>query len=109
MALSDELAALQALHQRGALTDEEYSRAKARLLSEGAAPGSAAQPPPALAAVNALRRSRGDRWLGGVCGGLAPATGMESWVWRLLFALLLLCGGLGLVLYLLLWIFVPTE
>ncbi|MGE5731074.1 MAG: SHOCT domain-containing protein, partial [Gemmatimonas sp.] len=36
MALSDELAKLQALHQRGALTDDEFSRAKARLL-DGAA------------------------------------------------------------------------
>ena len=36
MALSDELAKLQELHQRGALTDDEFSRAKARLL-EGAA------------------------------------------------------------------------
>ena len=31
MALSDELTKLQDLHQRGVLTDEEYSRAKARL------------------------------------------------------------------------------
>ena len=64
---------------------------------------------PGLAAVNAFRRSRSDRWIGGVCGGLAKVTGVESWVWRLLAAVLLLFGGAGLLVYVLLWIFVPEE
>jgi phage shock protein PspC (stress-responsive transcriptional regulator) len=34
---------------------------------------------------------------------------MEPWVWRLLFAVLFICAGAGLLLYLLLWIFVPSE
>lgn len=106
MALSDELSKLQDLHQRGALTDDEFARAKARLLDGGAAAPAESS---ALAAVNALRRSRSDRWIAGVCGGIARATGMESWVCRLLFAVLLLFGGAGLVVYLLLWIFVPSE
>jgi Putative stress-responsive transcriptional regulator len=109
MALSDELTKLQDLHQRGVLTDEEFSRAKARLLDASAAPTAASTPSPAVAAINALRRSGSDRWIGGVCGGIAGATGVNSWVWRLLFALLLFCAGAGFVLYLLLWIFVPTE
>ena len=62
-----------------------------------------------LSAVNALRRSRDDRWIAGVCGGLAKSTAMESWVWRLIFALLLLFGGAGLLAYALMWIFVPAE
>ena len=41
MALSDELSKLQELHQRDALTDEEFTRAKARLLNE---PGAASPP-----------------------------------------------------------------
>jgi phage shock protein C len=109
MALSDELTKLQELHQRGVLTDEEFSRAKARLLDESPAPAATSTPPPAVAAINALRRSGTDRWIGGVCGGIARATGVDSWVWRLLFALLVFCAGAGVVLYLLLWIFVPTE
>ena len=44
-----------------------------------------------------------------MCGGIAEATGVDSWVWRLLFILLLLFWGTGLVLYVLLWIFVPKE
>ena len=106
MALTDELAKLEDLHRRGALSDEEFARAKAHLLDGAATPDSTAGP---AAAINALRRSSGDRWIGGVCGGIGRATGIDSWVWRLLFALLLLCGGAGLVLYVLLWIFVPAE
>ncbi len=107
MALSDELAKLQELQQRGALTDDEFARAKARLLG---APGpTVGDASPGLAAVNAFRRSRSDRWIGGVCGGLAKVTGVESWVWRLLAAVLLLFGGAGLLVYVLLWIFVPEE
>jgi phage shock protein PspC (stress-responsive transcriptional regulator) len=106
MELSDELAKLQELHQRGALSDEEFARAKARLLGT---PAGAHAPSPAIGALNALRRSRSDRWIAGVCGGIARATGVESWIWRLLAAVLLLCGGAGLLVYLLLWLFVPSE
>jgi phage shock protein C len=109
MALSDELAKLQDLHQRGALSDDEFARAKSRLLDAPAAPPGAAAPAPAIAALNALRRSQSDRWIAGVCGGIARATGVESWILRLVFAALLLCGGFGLLIYLLLWLFVPNE
>jgi phage shock protein PspC (stress-responsive transcriptional regulator) len=103
MSLADELHKLEELRQRGALSEAEFERAKARLLE------SPASPPPALQAVNSLRRSASDRWLGGVCGGLARATGLESWIWRLIFAVLACFGGAGVVVYLLLWIFVPRE
>ena len=62
-----------------------------------------------LTKLDALRRSATDRWIGGVCGGLGVATGVESWIWRLIFSVLLLFGGSGLIVYLLLWIFVPNE
>ena len=106
MSLSDELNRLDELHRRGALSDDEFARAKARLLNGAAPPREA---PAALDAVNRLRRSRADRWIAGVCGGLASATGLESWVWRLIFALLFLLGGTGILVYLLLWVFVPGE
>lgn len=108
MVISDELGKLAELHQRGVLTDEEFARAKARLLGGQAAPGPAATPP-FLSGINALRRSNSDRWVAGVCGGVARATGIESWVCRLLVAALSLFGGFGVVVYLLLWIFVPLE
>jgi len=105
MALSDDLNKLAELRASGALTEEEFVSAKARLLGAQ----SARADEPVSAAVNALRRSRNDRVLGGVCGGMARATGVESWVWRLLFAVLFIFAGAGLLLYLLLWIFVPSE
>jgi phage shock protein C len=106
MSDSDELGKLGELHRSGVLSDEEFARAKARVLGGGAQARSEA---PAVAAINALRRSRDDRWVGGVCGGIAQVTGLATWVWRLLFALLVLCGGAGLLVYLLMWILVPLE
>jgi len=57
-----------------------------------------------------LRRSRTNRWIAGVCGGLAEFFGLSSFWFRLLFVILLLPGGLpGLLPYLLLWIIIPLE
>ena len=67
MALADELIRLEQLHARGALTSEEFARAKARVLESGLAGGGGAGQSPAVQAINRLRRSRTDRWLGGVC------------------------------------------
>ena len=111
MSLADELAKLDDLKTRGVLSAEEFQRAKQRLL-DGAAPAAGVSGPgasPGVAAVNAMRRSASDKWLGGVCGGLGRATGLESWVWRLIFAVLFLFGGTGILIYLLLWIFVPAD
>ena len=59
MTVSEEIAKLHELHARGALTAEEFARAKARILgTEPPAPGSFA--------VNRLRRTPGDSWIGGV-------------------------------------------
>ncbi len=111
MSLSDDLARLHELHRAGALSDEEFAAAKARAIAAGGggAAGPGADATAAVQAVNAMRRALADRWVGGVCGGLAAATGLQAWVWRLLFVLLALWGGAGLVLYALLWIFVPSE
>jgi phage shock protein PspC (stress-responsive transcriptional regulator) len=105
MGLADELNKLAQLRANGGLTEEEFKDAKERLLN----PGEARTPDPLASAVNTFRRSRTDRWFGGVCGGIARSTGMEAWVWRLLFAVLFICAGAGLLLYLLLWVFVPSE
>ena len=78
---------------------------------------SAAQPGAAGASdfsdfFNALRRltkSKRDEWLGGVCGGLGEHTPLPSWVWRLVFLLLLCCYGTGVLLYVLLWICLPEP
>ena len=104
MSIADDIAKLDELRASGALSAEEFERAKARLLDAGPLAGSTG-----MEAVNNLRRSTGDRWIGGVCGGIAHATGVDSWIFRLIFGVLFLFGGTGVLLYLLLWIFVPEE
>ncbi len=56
-----------------------------------------------------LMRDMDDRFLGGVCSGLGHYFGMESrWV-RLLFLLLFIFWGTGLLVYIILWIVVPAA
>jgi phage shock protein C len=62
-----------------------------------------------MAEVKKLYRSRRERIIGGVCGGLADYLEMDPTVVRLLFILLALLGGPGLILYLLMLFIVPVE
>jgi phage shock protein C len=105
MSFSDEMAKLAELRDRGTLTEEEFAQAKTRLLKTGAA----VTMDPLFSGLNALRRSSTNRWIAGVCGGLAKVTPMESWLWRLLIVLLTIFGGAGLILYILMWVFVPQD
>jgi phage shock protein PspC (stress-responsive transcriptional regulator) len=105
MALADEFSKLAELRAKGDLNEDEFKRAKERLLNTEPTGSN----DPLASAVNTFRRSRTDRWFGGVCGGIARSTGMEAWMWRLLFTALFICAGAGLLLYVLLWIFVPSE
>lgn len=102
MSIADDLTRLEQLRDRGSLSAEEFQRAKSRLLS------TPHPTEPALQAINGFRRSATNRWFGGVCGGLAVSTGMEAWIWRLLFVFAL-CTGFGFLIYLALWIFVPLD
>ena len=54
-----------------------------------------------------LTRSRTDKMIAGVCGGLAEALDIDSTVVRLLFILLALLGGHGILIYLILWVIMP--
>jgi phage shock protein PspC (stress-responsive transcriptional regulator) len=65
--------------------------------------------PPPGAPARALRRSRGDRKLAGVCGGLGAYTNTDPIIFRVLFAVFTLFGGFGLLLYGVAWLFVPEE
>ncbi|MFD2090249.1 PspC domain-containing protein [Blastococcus deserti] len=55
-----------------------------------------------------LRRSRTDKILGGVSGGLADYSGIDALLWRVGFVALTLAGGTGIVVYLLLWVLMPA-
>ena len=57
-----------------------------------------------------LRRSRRNRVIAGVCGGLAEFFGIGSFWFRLAFLIALLPGGIpGILVYLLMWIIIPSE
>jgi phage shock protein C len=59
---------------------------------------------------NKLRRSRSDRWVAGVCGGLGEFFGINTFWFRLLFIILGLPGGLpGIIPYVILAIIMPME
>ena len=56
-----------------------------------------------------LRRSRSNRMLSGVAGGVAKHLGLDPLVVRFAFVGLTLAGGFGLVVYVLLWVLAPIE
>lgn len=56
-----------------------------------------------------LYRSTTDRWMAGVCGGLADYFRVDATLIRLLFVLLTICGGIGIPLYVLAWLIIPRE
>lgn len=105
MSIAEELERLQTLRDRGAISDEEFTRAKAQVLDEPAASRSGSH----RSFLHQLARSRSDRVIGGVCGGLGNNTDLPSWAWRVIFCLTLLYFGAGLLIYILLWIFLPQE
>ena len=59
---------------------------------------------------NKLRRSRHNRIVAGVCGGLGEFFGIPAFWFRLLFIILLIPGGVpGLVPYIILWVVIPKA
>jgi phage shock protein C len=56
-----------------------------------------------------LYRSVTDKMVAGVCGGLAVYLTIDSTVVRILFVLIALFGGSGVLLYIVLWLVIPTQ
>lgn len=105
MSIAEELERLQALRDRGTISEEEFARAKAQVLDAPAGARSGGH----RSFLQQLARSRSDRIIGGVCGGLGHYTDLPSWAWRVIFCLTLLYFGAGLLIYVLLWIFLPEQ
>jgi len=60
-------------------------------------------------AVRALRRSKSNRIIAGVCGGLSEFFGISAFWFRLALILALLPGGVpGILIYAILWIIIPA-
>lgn len=56
-----------------------------------------------------LYRSESNRVIAGVCGGLADYFGIDATILRVIFVFITLFGGSGIILYVILWVVVPSE
>ena len=59
--------------------------------------------------MSSLTRPRGDRWIAGVCSGLARRFGMSPNTMRLIFVLSCLLPGPQFIVYIVLWVLMPDE
>ena len=64
----------------------------------------------ATAQVKKLRRSRSDKMVAGVCGGVSKMIGVDAAILRIVLVAATLLGfGTGAVLYVAAWILMPEE
>lgn len=57
-----------------------------------------------------LARSSSDKWIAGVCGGIARYFGWDAAVLRLVYVLLTVCTAFcGVPVYLILWLVMPSD
>jgi phage shock protein C len=56
-----------------------------------------------------LYRSETNKMIAGVCGGLGEAFGIDPVIIRLVFFIITFMGGSGILIYLILWIVLPSE
>jgi phage shock protein PspC (stress-responsive transcriptional regulator) len=59
--------------------------------------------------MSTLYRPRDERWIAGVCSGLARRFGMSPNMMRLIFLISCLLPGPQFVVYLVLWVLMPNE
>jgi phage shock protein PspC (stress-responsive transcriptional regulator) len=77
--------------------------------SASEAPTGGAAPPPPGAEPRRLYKSRDDRMIGGVCGGLAEYFGIDPVIVRVAAVALVFAGGAGLLAYVAAWLLVPER
>ncbi len=66
-------------------------------------------PPAEAQATSRLRRSRKERVIAGVCGGLGIYFGVDPVWFRVAFVVLTVGGGSGILIYLISWLVVPEQ
>jgi len=59
--------------------------------------------------VKKLRRSSSDKMIAGVCGGLGEYFDVDPLIFRLIFAVMIIFGGTGVLAYIILWILIPED
>ena len=66
-------------------------------------------PGPPAPPQRAVRRSRSERVIAGVCGGLGRHLGIDPVLLRAAFVILALANGLGVIAYVICWVAIPEE
>jgi phage shock protein PspC (stress-responsive transcriptional regulator) len=56
-----------------------------------------------------MYRDPDKRMIGGVCSGMGAYWDLDPWILRVIFLVLILAGGLGLLTYLILWVVLPEA
>ncbi|MEO6719712.1 MAG: PspC domain-containing protein [Ferruginibacter sp.] len=87
--------------------DDNSSKKSSNSQSAGAESSQAYTATPG--ASKRLYRTENDKVIGGVCGGLANYFGLDTTVVRIVFVIVALAFGTGLLAYLILWIAVPSS
>ena len=64
---------------------------------------------PAGSTPRVLRRSRDERVIGGVCGGLGRYLGIDPVLLRIAIVILAIAGGGGILVYIVAWILIPEQ
>ncbi len=59
--------------------------------------------------IKRLYRSRSERKIAGVCGGLAAYMGVDPVIPRLVWVVFALAAGVGILAYLICWVVIPQE
>jgi phage shock protein C len=67
------------------------------------------EPPPAGGGPRVVRRSRSERLIAGVCGGIGRYLGVDPVLLRIAFIVLALANGLGVIAYVVAWVAIPEE
>jgi phage shock protein C len=71
--------------------------------------GSTGPSEPSQPAHRVVRRSRSERVLAGVCGGVGRYLGVDPVLLRIAFIILALANGLGVIAYVVAWVAIPEE
>jgi phage shock protein C len=72
-------------------------------------PPAPATPPASAGGPRAVRRSRSERLVAGVCGGVGRYLGVDPVLLRIAFIILALANGLGVIAYVVAWVAIPEE
>ncbi|MFL6273148.1 MAG: PspC domain-containing protein [Actinomycetes bacterium] len=67
------------------------------------------QRPPADGGPRVVRRSRSERVIAGVCGGVGRYLGVDPVLLRIAFIILALANRLGVIAYVICWVAIPEE